>query len=317
MSHHIPAEMLELRPGLFRVRVVVCVTTLVLGGCAVLAASGPVAVLAQLIVGAAIAYGVELTHQCLHGTATGRRREELVYGRILSLLAFRSYTSYRYTHLRHHRLLGTLDDPEPEGYAWLYSEQRWRRVLGVSSHFSQVLRYTTAIRRGVWAARGKLQDAWDEASRPPADVVSSMADEYRLLMCGLAAVVVTTAMGSDVLLKIWIVPVLAGYGPIHGAIILPEHFWCLHDDLSLHSNTRSIRAGWLGRWFTNFNSHHAGHHKHAGVPLEKLPKFENLLRERGELGPPQTRSYTAFYRDFASYVWTGQRPSMPDRPTTT
>lgn len=65
-----------------------------------------------VLLGVMYAHGVELQHQVLHGDGTGNRAIDRVAGIVLGAPMLVSYTHYQYTHLRHHRDLGTDRDKE-------------------------------------------------------------------------------------------------------------------------------------------------------------------------------------------------------------
>jgi fatty acid desaturase len=74
--------------------------------------------LALIGLGLMYAHGVELQHQALHNTAFPSKPWNRFVGFFLGLPLLVSYSDYQYSHLRHHRLLGTGDDRELFNYGY-------------------------------------------------------------------------------------------------------------------------------------------------------------------------------------------------------
>jgi fatty acid desaturase len=73
---------------------------------------------AMVGLGLIYAHGVELQHQALHNTAFPSKFWNRVVGFFMGLPLLVSFSDYQYSHLRHHRLLGTGDDREFFNYGY-------------------------------------------------------------------------------------------------------------------------------------------------------------------------------------------------------
>lgn len=301
----------RVQPGRFVMKLALMAALLALAGTMIVRSDGVVRLLFQVMLGAMIAHGVELVHQCLHGTGTGRRNVDHALGRILSWPAGVSYWYYLYWHHWHHANNGTEEDAESFGYTYelLMAPSRSTRLLGFAWHVSQLAHYRTAFVRMALAVAGRL-DPRLEAETPamPAHVRRRIQHDYQVMALLLvSAVAASAALRSTLVLELWLVPLLVGYGPFHALIELPEHFLCARPTGDVFENTRSIRAGWFGRWLTNNNGNHVGHHYDPLVPLEKVPQLESLLMNSRPFDHYE-ETYPRYYWDVARFLWTGERP---------
>jgi fatty acid desaturase len=91
-----------------------------------------------------------------------------------------------------------------------------------------------------------------------------------------------------------LLPTLLVAEPTHFMIELPEHYGLnTQTDANVLSNTRSIRGGRLGHWFTNGNDLHTAHHFHQGVPMVNVPKLHEVIKDKIETFDP---SFSHFYK---------------------
>jgi fatty acid desaturase len=129
---------------------------------------------------------------------------------------------------------------------------------------------------------------------------------HYLMMAALLilAVVATIAFHTDLVIQLWLIPMVIGWAPIHALIELPEHWKCETWSTNARLNTRSIRASWLTRWYVNNNCNHIGHHVDLSVAMERLPDYEvHLMNE--ERFKYFEDSYARFYFRFFRYLLTG------------
>jgi len=98
---------------------------------------------------------------------------------------------------------------------------------------------------------------------------------------------------------------VAAGAPVHALIELPEHWKCETSSRDPRLNTRSIRAGWLARWFVNNNCNHVGHHHDLSVAMERLPDYEAFLMDQASFKYFE-ESYPRFYLRFCKYLLTGK-----------
>jgi len=313
-------ERLHLRrpqPAVFLSRVLFLFVLLGITSAAILRSDGALRLLFQVVQGALFAHGVELVHQCLHRTGTGRRGVDYALGTLLSWPAGISFWHYLYWHLWHHANNGTEEDAESFGYTyeWLLSPVRWVRIAGFAWHLSQLQHYLTAARRMALAVPGMLR-ARLRAETPamPDTMARRIQRDYRMLTALVVlAAAASVAFRSTAAMHLWLVPLLVGYGPAHALIELPEHFLCARPTDDVFENTRSIRAGWLGRWYTNNNGNHVGHHYDALVPLQKTPLLERMLAERRPFDHFE-ETYPRYYLGVLRFLWTGRPAPAPPVP---
>jgi fatty acid desaturase len=289
----------------------VALLSVLLAGAVTWGAAAPVWALvpAQVAIAALLAHAVELVHQCLHQTGTGIPRVDRLLGVTLALPAGVSFHYYRYWHLYHHRHNGTDDDRESFGYGFdlLHSPRVSRRLAGIALHLSMAAHFYQTARRVTMAlTTGLAADLRREAPDMKASDAARVRRDY-LLLAGLIAAGAAWSLGAGtaVLVRVWLVPVLL-WAPIHALIELPEHVLCDHPSEEENRNTRSIRAGWFMRWFTNGNCCHVGHHTDMRVPMHRLPELERALEARAPLAHTQP-SYLTFYLRFARYLLTGRK----------
>jgi fatty acid desaturase len=128
-----------------------------------------------------------------------------------------------------------------------------------------------------------------------------------LAMAGLLALALTASIAfrTDLVIQLWLIPMIIGWAPIHALIELPEHWKCETSSSDPRLNTRSIRAGKLARWYVNNNCNHIGHHYDISVAMERLPDYESRLMTE-EPFKYFEESYPRFYFRFFRYLLTGR-----------
>lgn len=306
-------EMARLRtvePAQFVARIVLFGVLMSANSLGIVGSHGLLKLVLQILQGALFAHGIELVHQCLHKTGTGSARVDYGMGMVLGWLPGVSFWRYLYWHFYHHAHNGQEDDKESFGYAYqlLQSPSRKMRLLGMFNHLSSISHYMTTFRRMALAVRGTLRSQLREATpEMPERIAYRIQRDYRI-MAGIlvTGVAITLICKTSIVVDLWFMPILIGYSWIHPLIELPEHFGCDRPSGDSLSNTRSIRASWFGRWFTNYNSNHVGHHTYPLIPMHKVPEVESLLlQDRGFKYLEE--SYPSFYLRFLRYVWSGKR----------
>jgi fatty acid desaturase len=126
-------------------------------------------------------------------------------------------------------------------------------------------------------------------------------------MAGLlgAALIVSLALRTDLVVQLWLIPMIIGWAPIHALIELPEHWKCDTSSTDARLNTRSIRAGTLARWYVNNNCNHVGHHFDINIAMERLPDYESQLMAENPFRHFE-ESYPRFYYRFFRFLCTGK-----------
>ncbi len=266
----------------------------------------------QFAIGAMLAHGIELSHQALHKKGTGNYEIDTYIGLVLCGAVFMSFYRYRWTHLRHHKWNGTELDKESFEYSYdvLESASLARRLMGLFLHLTLPGHYVTAA-RNIWAAvHGKLKDKLlVEYPDMPKLRAYEIQREYQCQFAVLVlAALISIAFQSTMLLNLWIIPVLLGWGPAHSLIETTEHWHCDVPNPNVFQNTRSLKAGFFARWYTNFNNCHVGHHYDMSVPAQNLPALEARIMQTNEIVHLE-ESYPAFYVRFFKHVWRGNSNS--------
>jgi fatty acid desaturase len=126
--------------------------------------------------------------------------------------------------------------------------------------------------------------------------------EYVLMtLILLGSIAASIAFGFvPLLLAAWILPALLVGEAAHYLIEMPEHFGLnTQTDPDVFTNTRTIRAGFLGQWYTNFNNLHTAHHSHPGVPMVNARELHAVIG-------PRVQVLEDSYRSFFSAVVAGE-----------
>ena len=66
----------------------------------------------MILLGMMFAHCIELQHQCLHHTAYRSKKWNRFIGVLLGLPSLVSFSDFQYSHMRHHRNLGTPQDED-------------------------------------------------------------------------------------------------------------------------------------------------------------------------------------------------------------
>lgn len=238
---------------------------------------------AMVALGLLYAHAVELQHQALHNTAFPSKLWNRVTGFFLGLPMLVSFSDYQYSHLRHHRLLGSSDDREFFNYGY----ERLTSLKPLLMHLLMVRHYrdVTGFILGSVIGRTKPDIKRENALKIRA--------EYRWMAFFIAlAVAVSIVFETTLLLKLWFIPLFFAI-PTHALIELPEHWGRDHDTLDVRENTRTIRTGWFGTWFTNGNNFHIEHHWLPAVPNDRFPQIHRRIS--GEI---EVDTYPKFFKRF-------------------
>jgi fatty acid desaturase len=246
----------------------------------------PVAVLAGLVLGLTYAHLVELQHECLHEHAYRRRWLNRLAGFVSGTPMMSSYWHYKYEHLRHHAFLGTPQNREFFNYRF-HDLDNVRGFIRGCFHLGRYSEVFTDIARSLV---GRVNPG--VAKRNAAKKIRTEYIGFAVVLA--AAVAITVLTRSPLILFAWVLPALLVAEPTHFLIELPEHFGLnTQSDPNVLTNTRTIRAGWFARWFTNGNDLHTAHHFHQGVPMARVPELHEFIERRIAT---VDSSYWAFYR---------------------
>ncbi|HEX3143828.1 MAG TPA: fatty acid desaturase [Pyrinomonadaceae bacterium] len=298
------ASLRKVIPGLFYAKLFVLATLLGVAVGGVIATSGLTRIVIQILLGALLAHATELIHQCLHRTATGRAARDQAFGMIIATPLGISFWRYLADHFAHHK------DVTIESFSYNYqrmeSPSLTTRIAGFVLHVSMVNHFVDTLKWIGYALTGRLE-AKLEATRPGLNpqIVRRVKGDYLMMVAlMILAVVVTITFETNLVIQLWLIPMIIGWAPIHALIELPEHWNCETSSRNARLNTRSIRASWLMRWFVNHNCNHVGHHMDLNVATERLPDYEAVLMNE-EPFKYFEQSYPRFYFRFFRYLLTG------------
>ncbi len=284
----LPTELFAKRPWRFTVKFLMAFL--------IVAATWTVVITAQqwwttvvsvIVMGMMYAHLVTLQHECLHEHAYRRRWVNRLVGFMCGLFVLSSYSHFKYEHLRHHAFLGTPKNQEFFNYRF----NDLGTPLGFALcafHPGRYLNVSKGLgRSAIWQL-------------DPSVTKTRSAKKIRTEYAAFAVIILATTMisiatASPLALLLWALPALLIAEPAHFLIELPEHFGLnSQTDPDVLSNTRTVRAGWFGKWYTNGNDLHTAHHYHQGVPMVNVPELHEMIENRIVT---IESSYFSFYRD--------------------
>jgi fatty acid desaturase len=175
---------------------------------------------------------------------------------------------YRYYHYAHHRYT---QDPErdPE-LITAASPRTWRQYLFRVSAIPFLMLRARDILLFPFGHRGDatyIEDqAWPEVRRGGRWLLAF----YAVLVAG------SLALGTDVVLWVWFIPLLVGL-PFLRLYLLCEHTLCPNSDDGF-ANTRTTLSNPLVRFLMWNLPYHAEHHLFPGIAFHNLPEAHRHLR---------------------------------------
>jgi len=298
------ASLRRVVPGIFYAKLAVLTVLLGVTVFSVITTGGWMRIALQICLGGVLAHATELIHQCLHRTASGRAARDQALGMIIATPLGISFWRYLTDHFAHHK------DVTKESFSYNYqrmdSPSLSVRIIGFVLHASMISHFVDTLKWIGYALTGRVEKKL-EATRPglnPAIVKRVEGDYLMMAALLILAVVVTIAFHTDLIIQVWLIPMIIGWAPIHALIELPEHWKCETWSTNARFNTRSIRASWLARWYVNNNCNHVGHHVDLSVAIERLPDYEARLIDE-EPFKHFEQSYPRFYFRFFRYLLTG------------
>jgi len=292
-------------PSLFIGKLIALSALLGVVGSAVWLSHGMTRILLQICLGAVFAHATELIHQCLHRTATGRAARDQFFGMVIATPLGISFWRYLNDHFRHHK------DVTQESFSYNYERMESRsmlvRLFGCLLHLSMLNHFVETLKWIGYALTGRVNHKLAASGSKPIPIVARRIRRDYLIMAGLlaAAVLISAGLRTDVIVQLWLIPMIIGWAPIHALIELPEHWKCETSSTNPRLNTRSIRAGKLTRWYVNNNCNHIGHHYDLSVAMDRLPDYETQLMTEAAFTHFE-QSYPKFYFRFFRYIFTGK-----------
>lgn len=235
-------------------------------GAAILAAPGAWWLLAAVAHGIVLMFLFAPLHESVHRTAFRSGWLNRLVGDLAGLVLVLPPRWFAAFHFAHHRFTQDPDrDPElasPKpttlaGYAWIVSGvEYWHRTI------RGLLRRAVGI-----APDGFLDDRLRARAIAEARV-------YLAIYAALAAG--SLALGSDLVLRLWVVPALLGQ-PFLRLYLLSEHWGC-PTVKDYWANTRSTVSLAPVRWLAWNMPNHAEHHANPAIPFHALPAYAALMK---------------------------------------
>lgn len=307
-ANNVASERTYLRkvvPGIFVAKLVVLASLLGFTSFEVLFTHGPIRIILQVCLGAVLAHATELIHQCLHRTATGRASRDQALGMLIATPLGISFWRYLIDHFGHHK------DVTKESFSYNYQRMDSKslpvRLAGFFRHLSMFDHFAETLKWIGFAITGKVEARLAE-TRPHLNqiVIVRIRRDY-LVMAALLCLGfgLSVTFRTDILIQLWLIPMIIGWAPIHALIELPEHWRCETFSTNPRLNTRSIRASKLAQWYVNNNCNHVSHHHDISVAMERLPDYESRLMTE-EPFKYFEESYPKFYYRFFRYLLTGK-----------
>lgn len=231
--------------------------------------------------GVLIVFLFTLQHECTHRTPFASDALCDGVGRVCGVFLINPFLWFRYFHLAHHRFTNLAGkDPELEGtkpqkrIAWAW------HVSGLPLWFSSV----KMLMRLVFGR---------EMSEYVPQRARAKAEREARGMLALYMLAGLSFLWTDVLLWIWIVPVLLGQ-PTLRLYLLAEHGDC-PQVVDMFANTRTTFTTALVRFLAWNMPYHVEHHVFPNVPFHNLPRLHDLIRTHLQV---TSDGYGAFTREY-------------------
>lgn len=254
---------------------------LIFGVGAMIAAGVPGWWLLLPVQGVLVIFLFTLEHEATHRTPFRTVWLNDWVGRLCGLLLVLPFEWFRAFHMAHHRWTNLPGkDPELAGPkpatrgAWLW-------------HVSGLPYWIAEVRLMARLVAGRVEDGF-VAEGAKARVVAEargMASVYSV--AGLSLV------WTDVVLWVWVVPVLLGQ-PFLRLYLLAEHGDC-PEVANMFENTRTTFTTRAVRWLAWNMPYHVEHHVWPTVPFHRLPEVHGLMKDELRV---TAEGYAAFTRDY-------------------
>ena len=256
-------------------------------------------VLALCIIGTRQLGLAVVMHESAHYTLfKNRRLNDFVGNWLAGYPIYLSADMYRAHHLEHHTKTWTEEDPDlglangfPVSKASM-ARKVMRDLLGITG-LKQLIGTTYLV---VKVVRGEQVDAGTLPLRLEREPALRMV--VGTVVTNVVLVAVLWSLGQPMLYLLWLGAWLTTNKLVARIRSIAEHA-VVPDPADALGQTRTVRAGWLERLFVAPNrvQYHLEHHLLMTVPHYNLPKFHEMLRDRGVLdGACVTDNYAQVLR---------------------
>jgi fatty acid desaturase len=205
-----------------------------------------------VILGTAIAHGVELQHQCIHGNGFKNRSFNFIAGWILGAPMLVAFNSYKKQHLWHHRYLGTPMDKEFFQGSANSKLNTWPKIFAYIFQLNRLKVLTFRL--------------------------PSHEDRSLVLIFLMGLTAAALMLHSASIIFGWLIALAFVAEPLHNFIELPEHYACDKSTRKVSLNSRTVLSNWFMTWLTNGNNFHVEHHSHPGVPMQNMRELHRMLK---------------------------------------
>lgn len=264
----------------------------ILGIGALIAAGVPGWGLLLPVQGVLIVFLFTLEHEATHRTPFRTVWLNDWVGRLCGLLLVLPFEWFRAFHMAHHRWTNLPGkDPELAGpkpatrRAWVW-------------HVSGLPYWIAEVRLMARLVAGRVDDGF-VAEGAKARVVAEARG--MAVLYGLAGL---SLVWTDLLLWVWLVPVLLGQ-PFLRLYLLAEHGDC-PEVANMFENTRTTYTTRAVRWLAWNMPYHVEHHVWPTVPFHRLPEVHGMMKEELRV---TAEGYAAFTKEYLERRprWAGER----------
>ncbi|MFT6157298.1 MAG: fatty acid desaturase [Neolewinella sp.] len=226
--------------------------------------AGPSSLFLMLPLGIMLVFLFTLMHETTHKTAFANAQLNRVIAACCGVLIVLPPRWFKAFHCEHHRhTQDGLKDPERLYAKPVTLAQYLKAMSGLPvsiSLFSKLVSH----------ASGRCKDDFVVV----ADKKTIRIEAQLMLLFYSALLLVSIAIGSMLLLIVWVIPLLLGQ-PFLRAFLLAEHNGCANSD-NMFDNTRTTITNPVIRFISWNMSYHTEHHVLPSVPFHQLTRFHSL-----------------------------------------
>jgi fatty acid desaturase len=208
---------------------------------------------------------LSVSHDGAHLSLFHRPWQNLLCGRLCSLVILQCFSVYRSYHMEHHAHVATDLDPEPSG--------AFENLLDYLICLSGVQFAWEMAWTGIDALRGKFADYL----KTPASRRAARIDALCLLVW-IGLMVALTVVSPLYGLNLYWGPLLFYFPAVIYSGLL-EHYGCDRSRDAL-ANTRSVRPSRIYNFFDWNAGYHAEHHLFPAMPSRSYPAVAELLGDQ-------------------------------------
>lgn len=202
----------------------------------------------------------EATHNNLFESRTLNRKID-VFG---SFLIFQDSDLYKDWHFKHHKFLGTKNDPEIE------LKRRWK-IQGSTFFVIYVVRFFSLFYL-VDFLKNEFKWYW----------LRKKNIAKKLVYWGILIATVCSTFGVKWFLVCYVIPVFIVYPYIHFISVVHEHITLANETKSFFKLTRNNINGFVNKYLLHrYNDgYHSLHHFDASIPFFHLPEAHKQIKKK-------------------------------------